>query len=87
MTAEMFTSRDHRKFIPVLAQGTWDKAAPSWVRGKIYVDRSTEVNYKTNYPDLVSTMLGTRPAPPRRLVSDLGLSPRNPPRSRSPQGP
>ena len=70
MTAEIFTSGNHRKFIPVLARGTWEEAAPSWVKGKFYVDLSTPANYKKNYPNLTSTMLGTRSvAPPLRKRS------------------
>ena len=48
MTAEMLTSGNHRKFIPVLAQGTWEEAAPSWVKGKFYVDLSTPANYNAD---------------------------------------
>lgn len=64
MTAEMLTSGNHRKLIPVLAQGTWGKAAPSWVKGKLYVDLSTPANYNRHYPNLASTMLGTRSVAP-----------------------
>ena len=64
MTAEIFTSGNHRKFIPVLAQGTWGEAAPSWVKGKLYVDLTTPDKYVKNYPNLASTMLGTRSVAP-----------------------
>ena len=64
MTAEVLTSGNHRKFIPVLARGTWEEAAPSLVRGKLYVDLSTAANYNKNYPNLTSTLLGTRPVAP-----------------------
>ena len=64
MTAEMLTQGNHRKFIPVLARGTWEESAPSWLKGKYYVDLSTAENYRKNYPDLTSTMLRTRPVAP-----------------------
>ena len=64
MTAEVLTQGDHRKFIPVLARGTWEESAPSWLKGKYYVDLSTPDKYKKNYPDLTSTMLGTRSVAP-----------------------
>ena len=35
MTAEIFTSGNHRKFIPVLAQGTWGEAAPVVGEGEV----------------------------------------------------
>ena len=38
MTAEVHTQGNHRKFIPILAQGTWEKSAPSWLKGKYFVD-------------------------------------------------
>ena len=41
MTAEVQTSSNHRKFIPILAQGTWKEAAPSWLKGKYYIDFSS----------------------------------------------
>lgn len=38
MTAEVFSTRDHRKFIPLLRRGGWSSALPSWLRGKAGVD-------------------------------------------------
>ena len=67
MTAEVYEQRNHRKFIPILAGGTWEEAAPSWLKGKYYVDLSSAEKYKENYPDLITTMLGERQmAPPLR---------------------
>jgi hypothetical protein len=34
MTAEIMTSQNHRKFIPVLRRGRWSEAAPSWLLGR-----------------------------------------------------
>lgn len=65
MTAEVLNFGNHRKFIPILAQGTWDKSAPTWLKGKYYVDLSFGDKYTVNYSDLTATLLGTRPlAPP-----------------------
>ena len=64
MTAEVLTKGNHRKFIPVLARGTWKEAAPSWLRGKYHVDLSSPEEHERNYPDLVSTILGTRSVAP-----------------------
>lgn len=67
MTAEVHSQRNPRKFIPILARGTWEDAAPSWLKGKYYVDLSSPDSYKKNYPDLVTTLLGERKvAPPMR---------------------
>jgi len=65
MTAEVFTNQNHRKFIPVLARGTWAEAAPAWIVGKQYVDLSEPSRYEVGYKDLLETLLGTRlQAPP-----------------------
>ena len=70
MTAEVLNKGNHRKFIPVLARGTWEESAPTWLEGKFYVDLSTEEMYRKNYPDLTATLLGTRPdAPPLQKSS------------------
>ena len=70
MTAEVLSKGNHRKFIPVLARGTWDESAPTWLKGKFYVDLSTEEMYGKNYSDLTATLLGTRPVvPPLRKSS------------------
>ena len=64
MTAEVHTQGNHRKFIPILSRGTWEDSAPSWLKGKYYVDLSTTEQYKKNYSDLMATLLCTRPAAP-----------------------
>ena len=65
MTAEIYAKNNHRKFIPILARGTWKDAAPSWLKGKYYIDLSSRDRFVENYPDLVTTLHGERPiAPP-----------------------
>ena len=70
MTAEVLTGGNHRKFIPILARGSWAESAPSWLKGKVYVDLGTEEKTEMNYSDLTATLHGTRPAaPPLRMRS------------------
>ena len=70
MTAEIAGRDNHRKFIPVIAQGTWEEAAPAWVKDKRYADLRTEHSYRANYKKLVNTLHGSGSnAPP------LGRSP------------
>lgn len=67
MTGEVFTTRNERKFIPILRNAQWTPAAPSWLAGKYYVDLSGDPYAEHQYNDLLTTMLGTRPqAPPVR---------------------
>lgn len=64
MSADVLTTRNHRKFIPILRSGAWSDAAPSWLAGKYYVDLSANPYSETNFIDLTSTLLGTRPKVP-----------------------
>jgi hypothetical protein len=64
MTSEVLTTRNRRKFIPILSRGTWDQAAPSWLKGGYYVNLSGSPYSEDQYQDLVTTMLGTRAGPP-----------------------
>lgn len=64
ISSEVFVNRNHRKFIPVLRLGSWAEASPSALRGKYYVDLRGDPYDDTNYADLLSTLLGRRPAPP-----------------------
>jgi len=61
MTAEVLTERNNRKFIPVIWQQRWEDSAPSWLKGKYYIDLSST----GGYDELRLTLLGQRPeAPP-----------------------
>ena len=76
MTAEVHNQRNHRKFIPILARGTWEDAAPSWLKGKYYIDLSAPDRYEKNYPDLLATFLGERQiAPPLRRSLETSSKP------------
>lgn len=65
MTAEVLTTRNERKFIPLLCGHEWEECAPSWLLGKYYLDFSSTPYLESSYEDLLTTILGTRPkAPP-----------------------
>ncbi|MDE2698667.1 MAG: toll/interleukin-1 receptor domain-containing protein, partial [Gemmatimonadota bacterium] len=64
MTAEAITTQNDRKFIPILRKGTWDGAAPSWLKGKYYINLSSNPYSEENYEDLVRTLLGKRETAP-----------------------
>ena len=75
MTAEVHTQRNHRKFIPVLARGTWEQAAPSWLKGKYFVDLSNLDKRIKNYSDISTTILGVRTvAPPVRPTPKISTT-------------
>lgn len=65
MTAEITGMHNNRKYIPILARGTWQSAAPSWLKGKYYVDLSNDSMFEQGYNDLLATVQRSRPkAPP-----------------------
>jgi hypothetical protein len=64
VTAEIFTKRNHRKFITVLAQGTPNTAIPTSLQGKYHIDLSQPTGRETAYQDLLLTLLGNRPVAP-----------------------
>jgi hypothetical protein len=65
MTAEVLSKGNHRKFIPVLRTGDWDKAAPTWLSGKYRIDMRGNPYSEEQYNDLLVTIHNQRPqAPP-----------------------
>jgi hypothetical protein len=65
MTGEIYSKGNHRKFIPILARGTWEDAAPSWLKGKYFINLNGDHVLEQGYLDLLTTLRGTRPkAPP-----------------------
>jgi len=64
MTAEVMTSQNNRKFIPVLRNGIWAQSAPSWLLGKYHINLSGEPYSERDYADLVRTLLGIRETAP-----------------------
>ena len=65
ITAEFMTTRNQRKFIPILRQQSWNDSAPNWILGKYYIDFSSSPYHQKYYDDLLATLLGTREkAPP-----------------------
>lgn len=65
MTAEVRSDRNDRKFIPVLREGSWDTAMPSWLKGKYSINLSGSPYSEEQYNDLITTLHNYREqAPP-----------------------
>ena len=69
ITSEILYRRNHEKFIPILRSGAWGggeptDAAPTWLRGTIYVDLSADPYSPESYRELVETLFGTRETAP-----------------------
>lgn len=57
MSAELAQRGNHRKFIPILARGTWKKSGPRWVTGKLYLDMRESVEYRASLAKLRDTII------------------------------
>jgi hypothetical protein len=86
MTAEVLTSQNHRKFIPVLRRGVWSEAAPSWLLGKYYINLSGEPYSARDYEDLVRTLLRIRETAPPIGKPMATIAPKTNPESGSSPG-
>jgi hypothetical protein len=64
ITAEVLTTGNERKFIPILREGTWEDAAPTWLLGKYRIDLSGHPYAEYEYTNLIDTLLGRRAGPP-----------------------
>lgn len=65
ITSEVFVSRNQRKFIPILSRGTWEQSAPTWIKGKRYVDLRAGTLNDDNFAELIATIFGkNEEAPP-----------------------
>jgi hypothetical protein len=74
ITAEFMVSRNHRKFIPILRQQSWEDSAPNWLLGKYYIDLSSSPYPQNYYDDLLTTLLGTREkAPPVKTTPKVEI--------------
>lgn len=64
MTAEVLNNSNHRKFIPILKSGNKNTAIPSWIKGKYYIDLTSDELFEKNYDDLITTLLNIRETAP-----------------------
>ncbi len=64
MTAEVFAHANHRKFIPILREGDWRQAAPSWLSGKVHLDFRGDTYLSDSYERLLRTLHGAAESPP-----------------------
>jgi len=84
ITAELMTDRNDRKFVPLLRSGDWSEAAPSSLRGKLYIDLRGDPYSEANYQQLLNALrgilaqvppLGATPlAPVNRSIDMVGVT-------------
>ncbi len=77
MTGEVLTAGNHSKFVPILREGEWKDAAPSWLAAKYYVKLTEGIPDHEPFRDLLRTLHRARPAapavgtPPSFIENDL----------------
>lgn len=72
ITSEIYSENTSRKYIPLLARGTWDDSAPQWLKDKRYLDLSNPKTYKDNLNKLISLLTGTsNSALPKQKTSNM----------------
>lgn len=65
MTAEVLTSANRRKFIPLYRAGErWIDAAPTWLLGAYYIELRADPYRDEHYQDLLRTLQSRRLPPP-----------------------
>ena len=65
IAAEVLTTGNHKKFIPILRRGSWKESAPSSLLGKFYINLSGDPYSQKGYDDLLATIYGrNEKAPP-----------------------
>ncbi|HXM88213.1 MAG TPA: hypothetical protein VN916_02105, partial [Candidatus Acidoferrum sp.] len=57
MTAERFVSRHYNKFVPVLREGDWYSAVPSWISGHLGADLRGDTYAEDNFQNLVDYLV------------------------------
>jgi hypothetical protein len=64
MTGEVLSGQNRRKFIPILRDGEWKEAAPSWLAGAFYLNLRGDPYSEAMYEVLLDNLHGTRETPP-----------------------
>lgn len=67
---ELLTTRNERKFIPIIRKGNISTALPNCLKGKYGIDLNDSEQYADNYRDLITTIYGERKKP------KLGVQPK-----------
>ena len=62
ITGELYETCNEKKFIPILFSGTWETSLPTWAKGKLGVDLSSQEFYMTNYQKLILYLQNIAPS-------------------------
>lgn len=58
ITADVYMNQNHRKYIPILASGSWETSIPTWAVGKLGVDLMKKTFAGAEFDKLITTITG-----------------------------
>lgn len=73
---ELLSKKNERKFIPILRKGNAEDSIPCFLKGKLYIDFSTEEKYTDSFEILVDNIYGVNKKPsigakPKRISQEV----------------
>lgn len=79
ITSNILANQHIKKFIPIYVGGDWDKVAPEFIKGNMYVDLSKPIGsvmFEQNYTDLLTTVCNVRIRKKQNIDTRLQLAKR-----------
>ncbi len=79
ITSNILANQHIKKFIPIYVGGDWDKVAPEFIKGNMYVDLSKPIGsvmFEQNYTDLLTTVCNVRIRKKQNVDTRLQLAKR-----------
>ena len=76
ITSNILANQHIKKFIPIYVGGEWDKVAPEFIKGNMYVDLSQPIgsaSFEQNYTDLLTTLCNVTIRKSKMLILDFNL--------------
>ena len=79
ITSNILANQHIKKFIPIYVGGDWDKVAPEFIKGNMYVDLSKPIGsvmFEQHYTDLLTTVCNVRIRKKQNIDTRLQLAKR-----------
>ena len=70
ITADIHEKHNHRRYKTILASGTWEESNPTWARGKLGVDMSSEDVYEEGLERIIESCMRGRAKPKPQVKAE-----------------